>query len=703
MATQSNTFAERGYGSTLVDSLVWGAGWVDAYNNPITYHFSSGTVTAAESSIGAFDGAVWTTAQMDAFRTALDEYEAVANVRFVEAADKASANMVWHMAPEANFATNVLGSHDVPDGAQPQVQGYFNRDAAAMQDLTPGSTGFVVVIHELGHGMGLAHPHDGGTNPGATTFPSVSAATSLGANAQNQGVYTTMSYNNGWNGEPATTTGFGAQAAPMALDIAALQAIYGANSTTNAGDNTYDLPTANASGTGWTAIWDTDGEDTVSAAAATTAVTINLNAATLSGSNAGGYISAVKDVQGGVTIAKGAVLENAIGGSGNDTLVGNAAANVLTGGAGQDTMSGGAGNDVYYIDNALDRIGEKSGQGVDQVIASVDYALAGHVENLVLVGAVSGTGNAQANTITGNALDNVLNGGVGNDQLIGGAGDDIYIVDNARERLVEVAGEGDDTARTYVDYTLPQEIENLELIGNNPIKGTGNALDNVITGNRGNNLLDGGAGADTLIGGLGNDFYVVDNIGDVATEAANAGNDSVQASISYVLPANIEHLTLTGKANIDGTGSNGENYIIGNSGNNILYGLDGKDRLSGGSGNDTLIGGAGVDTLTGGGGGDVFRFEALNESGFTASGRDTISDFTLKHGDQIDLSAIDADINQAGDQAFVLITGSVFTAAGQVMVNKGLLTAEVDGDGVADFSIKLIGVVTLTDPDILIG
>ncbi len=138
MATQSNTFAERGYGSTLVDSLVWGAGWVDAYNNPITYHFSSGTVTAAESSIGAFDGAVWTTAQMDAFRTALDEYEAVANVRFVEVADKASANMVWHMAPEANFATNVLGSHDVPDGAQPQVQGYFNRDAAAMQSKRPG-------------------------------------------------------------------------------------------------------------------------------------------------------------------------------------------------------------------------------------------------------------------------------------------------------------------------------------------------------------------------------------------------------------------------------------------------------------------------------------------------------------------------------------------------------------------------------------
>ncbi len=703
MATQGNTFAERGYGSPLIDSLVWGVGWVDAATSPITYYFSSGPVTAAESRIGAFDGAAWSDAQKDVFRAAVAQFEAVANVQFAEVADKASANMVWHWAPGTNFDTGVLGSHDAPDGSQAQTQGYFNRDAAQMQVLTPGSVGQVVVIHELGHGMGLAHPHDGGSNPGATTFPGVSAPTSLGADAQNQGVYTTMSYNNGWNGAPATSTDFGAQATLMALDVAALQRIYGANTSNKAADDDYALPTANALGTGWTTIWDTGGEDTVSAASATTAATINLNAAPLSGSNAGGLISSVAGIQGGITIAKGAVIENAVGGSGNDTLIGNSAANILTGGGGADIMSGGGGNDVYYVDDAADKVAEKTNQGTDHVIATVDYSLSGHVENLTLVGAANGTGNAQANIITGNDLDNVLNGGVGNDLLIGGLGDDVYIVDSKRERLQEAAGEGDDTAQTYVDYTLPDNIENLVLIGNNPIKGTGNDLDNIITGNRGNNTLSGGAGADTMTGGLGNDAYVVDNAGDQVIELANQGNDSVQASISYVLPANVEHLTLTGAADIDGTGSAGDNFITGNIGANTLYGLAGDDRLNGGIGTDTLIGGAGVDVLYGGGNADVFLYEALGDSPFAPGFRDTIADFSLKHGDRIDLSAIDADTTQAGDQAFVLITGTVFTAAGQVMVNKGVLSADVDGDGVADFGIKLIGITTLTDPDFLIG
>ena len=132
----------------------------------------------------------------------------------------------------------------------------------------------------------------------------------------------------------------------MAFDIAALQYLYGANMTYNTGADTYVLPTVNAVGTGWSCIWDAGGSDTISNAGSSEACTIDLNDAPLTGANAAGYVSSVTDIVGGFTIANGAQIENAVGGSGSDTLIGNELANTLSGGAGDDTLQGNSGNDT---------------------------------------------------------------------------------------------------------------------------------------------------------------------------------------------------------------------------------------------------------------------------------------------------------------------------------------------------------------------
>ncbi|MGB9369520.1 MAG: hypothetical protein WCE79_26280 [Xanthobacteraceae bacterium] len=103
----------------------------------------------------------------------------------------------------------------------------------------------------------------------------------------------------------------------------------------------------------------------------------------------------------------------------------------------------------------------------------------------------------------------------------------------------------------------------------------------------GNDILDGGIGKDTMAGGLGNDTYVVDNTGDVVTENPGEGTDTVQSSIAYTLGADVENLTLTGSAAINGTGNAAGNVLIGNGGNNVLAGLWGADALDGGAGTDT--------------------------------------------------------------------------------------------------------------------
>ncbi len=167
------------------------------------------------------------------------------------------------------------------------------------------------------------------------------------------------------------------------------------------------------------------------------------------------------------------------------------------------------------------------------------------------------------------------------------------------------------------------------LAGDDTIDGLGG--NDTLNGGAGNDSLIGGKGNDKLIGGAGNDTYVVDSAGDVVTETATLASeiDTVLASISYSLGANVERLTLTNTGNINGTGNTLANLISGNAGNNALFGLEGNDTINGGLGNDTIFSGLGNDKLTGGSGNDRFAFNTLGATNY-----DTITDF-IKGTDKI--------------------------------------------------------------------
>jgi beta-glucanase (GH16 family) len=248
----------------------------------------------------------------------------------------------------------------------------------------------------------------------------------------------------------------------------------------------------------------------------------------------------------------GSANVNAAGGAMDNVMFGNTGDNNINGFAGADTMWGGPGNDTYILDNPGDLAMEGPGEGTDTVImmTGFDYTLRDNVEQLYLggTGNFQANGNAGDNLILGNDGNNILNGAAGADTMWGGLGDDLYIVDNAGDSVNENANAGTDTVNTFITYTLPGNLENLNLLATADINGTGNGQDNIIAGNSGNNLLDGGAGNDSLYGGVGADT------------------------------------------------------LVGGTGNDGLYGGDGNDRLVGGAGDDTLFGGQGA------GDNDVFVF-----------------------------------------------------------------------------------------------
>ncbi|MFO1105466.1 MAG: calcium-binding protein [Amaricoccus sp.] len=444
----------------------------------------------------------------------------------------------------------------------------------------------------------------------------------------------------------------------------------------------------------------------------------------------------------------------AYGGEGNDSLTGG----YYSAGV---TLVGGTGNDTYTIHfqegQPLAGIVERAGEGTDTLWIedfSGAYVLPSEIENLNVraVDAVFIYGNEKANAISlygyewGSSLgtfygmggndtlvgaDNadILDGGSGADLLQGGYGNDTYYVDNALDRVVEVADRyspyyegwfygGTDSVFSSVTYTLPTLVENLTLTGS-ATNGTGNSLANALTGNgianslsglagndtlaggTGNDTLSGGdgadslngnAGADSLAGGTGNDTYYVDNIADKVTETTagtSGGTDIVYSSVSFTLGTNVESLRMIpGSGNVNGTGNASDNELWGTSGVNTLRGLGGADSFDSGSGADVIVGGTGND---------VFKFSSTVGSDQTARDRIVAGDGAVAFekpgaslGDRFDFSKMDANTGVAGQQHFVFGTS---TGVGHIWaVTSGtdtLIRGNVDGDAAVEFEVAI--------------
>jgi Ca2+-binding RTX toxin-like protein len=328
------------------------------------------------------------------------------------------------------------------------------------------------------------------------------------------------------------------------------------------------------------------------------------------------------------------------GGDGKDSLFGGAGDDELNGDLGADTMTGGFGDDIFFVDNAGDKIVEFAGQGADRIYAAVSYTLApgSAVEVLAAAGtaAINLTGNALANELSGNQGANVLNGGAGADVMEGSGGNDTYIVDNAGDFVSDSGG---------APATGPAGVV------------TRNDVDKVISS--------------------------------ISFSLADAAH----------VKGSVENLTLTGKATINGTGNALANVLIGNAANNVLSGAAGNDVLNGGAGNDRLSGGAGRDQLNGGSGNDVFLFDTAPNS---STNRDTIAGFANIKGNNDTIWLENAIFTKLGggaahglNPAFFRVGAAAADANDYIVYNKatGALFYDATGSGAGG----MVQIATLTN------
>lgn len=534
-------------GDDLLDSLLSGARYApdgaDGEGTTLTYSYpgvgSSFSDTAGgypleddEPDVGLEE---LTDAEKAIFEYAVSELERFSNLGFNEVeeteTDAGIIRIAWTgVDPDGSVAWAYLpGAYEAAGDVWLLSQsGHTIEDPDFAQTIT----------HEFGHALGLKHPHEAEGD-----FP-VMDTTFDGAD------YTVMSYNVSARYPEATWADL-FPSGYMYYDIIALQYMYGVDTVTTAGADTYSFDT---DARYYMTVWDYAGSDSI---------TINGDEAVKLNLTPGTWSDVGTDIEywdgsefwtdsETVYIAPDVVIEKAFGADGDDTITGNTASNVLAGNAGDDLLSGGEGNDTLRGNEGADTI--EGGAGADAI-----WAGSGDTGNDKMDGGVG------TDVIGGGAGDDYLTGGQGVDVLYGGAGDDTLIGG------LTTSGTGEDE-------------------GNQIWAGSG---DDSIYGAGGHDALGGGTGHDLIEGAAGNDIIY----------AGQEGNDTIDGGDG-------DDQIFGGTGNDILNGGDGVDELFGGAGNDVVGGGAGTDTLYGGAGDDTLTGGAGDDTLRPGGGEDLLVFSS---------------------------------------------------------------------------------------------
>jgi len=563
---------------------------------------------------GLNGGALWAAnGAAAAYASALASWAAVADIHFQAATQaydgtgsRAGYDFVGQLT--TTLPDDVLGQHTLPTTAD--MVGQFNSTISYFTTASnqAGGLSYLTFVHELGHGIGLLHPH--ADEPGDNYFPGVGDdAFSTGDFGLNQGIFTVMTYNDGYADVGISpSANFGWQTGPGAFDIAAVQYIYGANMTTALGATVYTLPMLNQAGTGWTAIWDAGGSDTLSAQGSQFDAILDLRPATLlNEEGGGGFVSRNAGVLGGFTIANGVVIENATGGNGNDTLIGNSANNNLNGGAGWDTL------DLSHLTAGITvnlQTGTATGDGNDTLL-SIENVVGGSGNDVLT--AINGQqiangtqlffkteGELNDSRASAYNLDGLFRGIMPNYSVSiradGGGHQDYYSF-----RVANVSGPSTVTIDIDNSFRMDSIVELLD--------------------SQGNVLASNDDGAEGLDVGSANvyDSYLTFTLPQNPSTLTYYVRVSTYGGSS---PAGVEHgsfYTLSVTANARSTASGNilmGSRLDGGAGDDHLNGSNGIDTLIGGLGNDVMNGGTGADLLYGGAGNDQYLVDTQGDLTF---------------------------------------------------------------------------------------
>lgn len=574
-------------GVNRIDALLSGYRWTSgAYGAAVsvTYSFLDAVPSYGASWDAAGFQPMGERARAAAAR-ALAAWSEVANVTFQEVSDDGAGGQI-------RLGTNRQSgsaAYAYYPGADAGGDIYLNNASWTNQgDFADGSYGFMTLLHELGHAIGLKHPGNYNAGGGGTDGPYL-------GDAEDNRDFTVMAYDTTSTGiEPAT---------PQPYDIAAIQYLYGANRATRTGDDTYVA----ASGKVFT-VWDAGGSDTIDGSALGVASTIDLTP--------GAFSSLGKTRN--LAIAYDVVIENATGGTGNDTLVGNDAANRLDGGAGDDTLRagngdaavGGAGGDRLEMQGGsvwawgVETVAGSAGSdvlvlqdaGATVTVSAVETVRGGGVEVVVLERAAvlslaaveTLIGSAGADGVTLIEAATVTLAGV--ESVSGGGGDFVFL-----------AGTGATVALAGIDYVAGSTGADLVALSGSAVIAAvesitgGGGADSVWLGNRGNTVLL--AGVESVTGGLATDFLALADAG--ATLAVSgvefllggAGRDVLSFAGTMVAAA-LE--SVAGSPGADA-------LILGNRGNTLAV-----------SGAEAVVGGLATDFLTLADAGNRFAVAAVD-------------------------------------------------------------------------------------------